>query len=240
MIAERLPSIRVSELRRRIDARLDPGRLRAVVVADEDPSLMARRIAQVRGGRHVDAPSNALALVKQIRAAGEAAVAVSGLEAFPEEEWKHLDLLRSRLMRKAPTTLVLSPRSEKLLDRAAPNLMSLIGPPLSILEGAPDDVTIDAEAQAEFDRHYREWVDSVGFMSSLTRKVSHPAYQRIIAMRERAVPPILRDLEREPKLWGPALQAITGALPVPEGDEGKMSRVAAAWLTWARERGYDW
>jgi hypothetical protein len=98
----------------------------------------------------------------------------------------------------------------------------------------------DGATQAEFDRLYREWLEEAGFMSSLTRKVNHPAYQGIIAMGKRAIPPILRDLEREPKLWGPALHAITGAMPVPKGDEGKVSRVAAAWLRWARENGYDW
>lgn len=77
-------------------------------------------------------------------------------------------------------------------------------------------------------------------LSSMTRIVAHPAYQAIIAMGERAIPPILRDLQRAPDLWGPALHAITGARPVPPADAGRVARVAEAWLAWARENGYAW
>lgn len=242
MSAAHLPPIRIGELRRRIDARLDPGGLRVVVVADVEVAPTARRIARVRGGRHLCAPADAVALARLLRAAGDAAVAVSGLEAFSEDEWKRLDELRSRLSREAPTVLVLSPRSADLLERAAPNLSSFIGPPLWSLEGTSDEADEEDQvaAQAEFDRFYRAWIDAVCLVSSLTRMVNDPAYQRIIAMGKRAIPPILRDLEKEPKLWGPALEAITGARPVPERNQGQIRRVAAAWLRWAKENGYDW
>lgn len=105
-----------------------------------------------------------------------------------------------------------------------------------------DDATeddVDA-AQAEFDRLSRQWLEDTRFTSSLTRMVRHPAYQQIIAMGKRAIAPILRDLEQEPKMWGPALHEITGAQPVPRGDEGKVARVAAAWLAWAKDSGHEW
>ena len=86
----------------------------------------------------------------------------------------------------------------------------------------------------------RTWLDDTMMTSSLTKKVENRAYQAIIAMGERAIPPILRDLEREPKLWGPALHSITGANPVANSEEGKVRLVAKSWLQWAKDSRYEW
>lgn len=82
-----------------------------------------------------------------------------------------------------------------------------------------------------------EWKAATALLSSTTAMVAHPAYQAIIALGPPAVPLLLRDLEREPAHWFEALQAITGEDPVPPGDWGKASRMAAAWLAWGRSRG---
>jgi hypothetical protein len=229
------------ELAKRLEAGLGSSRLRAVVV-ERDTSVIAVRIARnLLSSTHVIAPRDAAGLVRRLYAAGNAPVVVSGLSELPEEEWRHLDQLRSRLQRDARTVLVLSPQAARLMMRAAPNLSSWIGPPLWYLETADDANKGDADAaQVDFDRHRQEWLEETAFSSSLTLKVNHPAYRAIIAMGERAIPPILRDLERQPKLWGPALEAITGASPVSPDEKGKMRRVAEVWLQWARENGYAW
>lgn len=59
-------------------------------------------------------------------------------------------------------------------------------------------------------------------------------------MGQAAVPLILRDLEREPKPWGPALEAITGAHPVAKEHAGRVKKIAGDWLRWARDNGYVW
>lgn len=139
MSAVGLPSIRLDELCRRSDAALGPGGIRAVVVSEGDALSLARRIARRSRGQHLDAPSDAAALARLLRASGGALFVVSGLEAFSGDEWKRLDMLRSRLSREGSTILVLSPRSMDLLARAAPNLSSFISSPLWHLESGPDD-----------------------------------------------------------------------------------------------------
>jgi hypothetical protein len=240
--------ISAGELGRRIAADLGRPSLRAVVVSASAVSAVATRISarqRALSGQpvtHIEHPPEAGALVRLVRRAGEGLAILSGIDGFSEEEWQWLDLLRSYLGRGGSTWLVLSPRSLRLLSRNAPNLASWIDSVFTLVaDGAPPPHEADEEAaQAEFDRLSRIWLNETMFMSSLTRMIKHPAYQEIIQMGSRAIPPILRDLEREPKMWGPALHAITNATPVPKEDAGKVGRVAAAWLKWAKDNGYEW
>lgn len=96
------------------------------------------------------------------------------------------------------------------------------------------------ELQARFDALVQQWLDETGHVSSMTEIIQHRAYQEIIAMGPVVIPLILRDLEGEPKHWGPALRALTGARPVPREHAGKVKLVGEAWLGWAREHGYVW
>lgn len=247
MNATRLVSISAGELGRRMDADLGRPSLRAAIVAESSVGAVASRIfarlRQVSGRKitHIESPHEVAALVRLIRTAGEGLAVVSGIDELSEEDWQFLDLMRSHLSRGGSTWFVLSPRSFRLLSRNAPNLASWIDSAFTLLDGERSRPEAEDEAaQAEFDRLSRIWLDETMVTSSLTRKVQNPAYQAIIAMGERAIPPILRDLEREPKLWGPALHAITGAKPVQKEDQGKVRRMAAVWLRWAKATGYDW
>jgi hypothetical protein len=87
------------------------------------------------------------------------------------------------------------------------------------------------------------WHSERGATSSITQMVICRSYQRIIGMGDKAIPLILRDLEdhvEDPDHWFWALQALTGANPVPAEDRGDMSKMARAWLEWAYLAGYDW
>jgi len=66
----------------------------------------------------------------------------------------------------------------------------------------------------------------------------HPAYQQIIGMGNPVVPLLLSELETTPDHWFWALNAITGADPVPEADRGIMEKMTKAWLKWGAEHGY--
>ena len=53
-------------------------------------------------------------------------------------------------------------------------------------------------------------------------------------------PLLLRELERDPDHWFAALKAITGANPADPADRGRIDKLAAAWLKWGKEAGYQW
>ena len=123
-------------------------------------------------------------------------------------------------------------------------------PPVAFHEDLYDDVMGDlkrhlaapASRQQEsmsdrFARLYETWRTATVLDSSTTQKVSHPAYLAIVAMGPPAVPLILRELARRPGHWGPALSAITGAVPYAPELEGDLRAIARAWLAWGRLRG---
>lgn len=85
-----------------------------------------------------------------------------------------------------------------------------------------------------------QWREETQYLSSTTQIVGHPAYLKIIALGEAVLPCILRELEREPRQWAPALNAITDADPTKPEDWGDMEAIAAAWLNWARAQGIRW
>ena len=86
------------------------------------------------------------------------------------------------------------------------------------------------------------WRKERGIASSVTKMVMCPSYQRIIGMGGKAVPLILREMEKEgddPDHWFWALEMITDANPVPADAYGDTVRMAQAWLNWAKGR-YVW
>ena len=75
-------------------------------------------------------------------------------------------------------------------------------------------------------------------MSSVQQIVAHPAHLAIVAMGDRAVPWILRELEGELGHWFSALTAITGENPILLDDRGNMSKMRDSWLDWGRANGH--
>jgi hypothetical protein len=92
--------------------------------------------------------------------------------------------------------------------------------------------------EARFLRLATLWQNETAHHSSSTVRHSHPAYREIIGMGKAVVPLLLYDLERTHRRWFAALQAITGAAPVPPTDAGKLPQMTAAWLQWGRENGW--
>jgi hypothetical protein len=86
-----------------------------------------------------------------------------------------------------------------------------------------------------FRRLSEQWKEESMFISSITKMAMLPSYQSIIGMGWPAVPLMLEDLLKEPQHWFWALNAITGANPVPPEDAGDMVRMAEHWINWGRE-----
>jgi hypothetical protein len=83
------------------------------------------------------------------------------------------------------------------------------------------------------------WKRERGPHSSSARLAEHPAYQEIIALGPDVVPLLLHELEQEPDHWFRALHALTAANPVPAESRGNLREMAAAWLRWGRQQGYN-
>jgi hypothetical protein len=92
----------------------------------------------------------------------------------------------------------------------------------------------------EFAQLADQWRKERGATSMAKHMAEHPAYRKIVAMGDKAVPLILAELERQPDHWFIALHEITSASPVPEESRGKIKEMADAWIQWGRQHGYRW
>jgi hypothetical protein len=86
-----------------------------------------------------------------------------------------------------------------------------------------------------------EWKRETAVLPSAIEAARHPAYLRIIAMGERAVPLILAQLKLEndmPDHWFLALAFLTNENPVPDDARGNLKKMRDAWLHWGLANGY--
>lgn len=107
---------------------------------------------------------------------------------------------------------------------------------------ARSESVLSAPAWFEFHRLVSAWHNERGATSSITKMAMCPSYQRIIGMGDKAVPLILREMEKEgdePDQWFWALAVITGADPIPDEARGDIVEMAEAWLGWGRLQ-YAW
>jgi hypothetical protein len=88
-----------------------------------------------------------------------------------------------------------------------------------------------------FRRLADEWKEQSRFLSNTAQMAVLKPYQRIIGMGWDAVPLILEELQREPRQWFWALEAITEADPVPPEAAGKVRVMAQAWIEWGKQQG---
>ena len=83
-----------------------------------------------------------------------------------------------------------------------------------------------------------KWKRETAILSSVTKKLRHPAYRDIVALGEDVVPLILTELARRPDHWFAALEEITRENPVPTADRRNFARAVEAWVKWGVEKGY--
>src|SRR5262245_25828571 len=94
-------------------------------------------------------------------------------------------------------------------------------------------------AAERFHKLAKLWRSETEFVSKVTKRILHPAYQKIIGIGEPAIPLILEDLlENGPDDWFWALTAITDANPITKAMAGDMVAMTEAWLQWGRNAGY--
>ena len=104
---------------------------------------------------------------------------------------------------------------------------------------AVDDKTKRTAAEERFKKLARIWKSETELHSKVSKRILHPAYQKIIGMGETALPLILKDLaENGPDDWFWALKAITDENPITQEIAGDMSAMTEAWLQWGRNAGF--
>jgi hypothetical protein len=103
-------------------------------------------------------------------------------------------------------------------------------------KSSPVDLDHIGELRKLFDGLAEEWKSDTWHISSVRRRISHPAYLKIIGMGKEALPFIFDDMRKEPSHWFWALEAITRENIVP--DATSLREVHDAWLDWATSHGY--
>ncbi len=87
----------------------------------------------------IDARLGTKALVAGITSVGVKRPLVAwGFDAWSDEKWRHVDLLRSRLERAGPSVMVLTLEASARLEVCAPNFASWIGPSVHLWAPEPD------------------------------------------------------------------------------------------------------
>lgn len=108
-----------------------------------------------------------------------------------------------------------------------------------------DDHKISSLQYADtlIDRKFRSlvtlWKKETSSKSLISDKSTHPAYQQIISMGEKAIPLLLRELTLSPDHWFWALRTITRTNPVKPEHRGKIKLMTKDWLDWGRQHGYE-
>ena len=98
-------------------------------------------------------------------------------------------------------------------------------------------VAVPERLRQKFERLAATWKTESRFLSNTVQMAMLDSYQRIIGMGEPVVPLILEELERDPRQWFWALQAITEEDAVPAESRGKVREMAKAWIDWGNSRG---
>jgi len=80
------------------------------------------------------------------------------------------------------------------------------------------------------------WRNETWYISSIKKKVAHPAHLKIIGLGRPALPLIFRELRTFHDYWFSALESITREDPAPNAEN--IQDLTEAWLGWANENGY--
>jgi hypothetical protein len=86
----------------------------------------------------------------------------------------------------------------------------------------------------------KNWKKETAIYSFVSKKITNTNYVNIIGLGvvygEPVIKLILQDLEKGNEFWHYALKKITDDNPVAKEDINNLSKVRAAWLSWAAER----
>ena len=99
-------------------------------------------------------------------------------------------------------------------------------------------VLSQADVASRFHRLAQQWKEQSRYLSNTAQIAILKPYQRIIGMGYPVVPLILAEIQREPRQWFWALEAITEENPVPPAVAGNVRDMAQAWVDWGKKKGF--
>jgi hypothetical protein len=79
-----------------------------------------------------------------------------------------------------------------------------------------------------------EWKSDTAPLSSIRREKDHPAYRKLVAMGESAIPLILTDLARKPSHLFWVLRDITKRNPADPNAAESFLDIMDSWIEWGR------
>ncbi|MBM7119205.1 hypothetical protein [Archangium primigenium] len=140
----------------------------------------------IEDARVVDRPTNGSELARQSKETSGVLV-VSGLDGFSEDEWRHVDLLRSQFQREEAVVLILETSTAERLQRAAPNLMSWISGSVWVLQPEADSLSSEQrEARLQSLRQWARMTDErVVEMAMQGQLPADPAYAEWLVLLNR-------------------------------------------------------
>jgi hypothetical protein len=100
-----------------------------------------------------------------------------------------------------------------------------------------DDAPVET-TESKFAALSRQWRQEIAAESSLSRITGNINYLRVIAMGEKVIPLILKELKRAPAPWFVALRALTGQRDIGAEHSGNFRKIADSWVEWGERRGY--
>jgi len=79
------------------------------------------------------------------------------------------------------------------------------------------------------------WKTETWYRTPVSRRISHPAYLKIIGLGPQALPWIMQELRQEQDYWFAALEAISRE---PSPNAANLSELRDTWLEWGKRHGY--
>lgn len=101
---------------------------------------------------------------------------------------------------------------------------------INVAEKAEEPLT-----QEVFDYLAMRWKEEIQGMSNPNMMYNNVYYMRIVSFGWKAIPFILRDLEKEVSPWFSALRVITGENPTKKEHQGRFVLIAEDWLNWGAQ-----
>ena len=89
-----------------------------------------------------------------------------------------------------------------------------------------------------FSKLAAKWRSETGGYSTSHQITKNKNYIEIINLKEKVLPFIFKEMEKEPEYWFEALKQITKTDPVPNSHYGNIIKMTNDWLSWAKEHNY--